>query len=320
MNFTSESRPASGERVGFTIIELLVAMAVTAILAGILLTMTNSVLNAWNRTSGSLSANAEAELIFGMLTEDLQSVLFVNDGNVSFAADVLNNSGSLNGHDWSSSSGNFKPAGTDSNQRGGDIALAETRNGLGGMWLRFFTTGNGGQPQAVAYQIARRHITGDPTSGTNKAPVRYMLYRSTYGTTVRSGYDLMDPTTYMSTGINPLWSPPNGNVIGTNVIDFGVRLYFWNGPILEPAFPYGGSNWSNTPLSYRANGTSGGGEFPNVVDVMVRILTEEGAKQIAALEDGFIPPGTSFDKTWWEIAEANSKVFTQRIYVNTQPF
>src|SRR5690625_7106357 len=62
-------------RRAFTIIELLVATAVTALLAGILLTMTNSVLNSWNRTSGSLSANSEDQLIFGLLKQDLQSAV-----------------------------------------------------------------------------------------------------------------------------------------------------------------------------------------------------------------------------------------------------
>src|SRR5690625_3714716 len=87
-------------RRAFTIIELLVATAVTALLAGILLTMTNSVLNSWNRTSGSLSANSEAQLIFGLLKQDLQSAVFRYNHGVWMAVEVLDTETTIGGRGW----------------------------------------------------------------------------------------------------------------------------------------------------------------------------------------------------------------------------
>ena len=62
-----------------------------------------------------------------------------------------------------------------------------------------------------------------------------------------------------------------------------------------------------------------GDPFPQVVDVMVRILTTEGASVIALFEEGKLPVPSSFEGDsedyWWELAEANSDVFVRRIKV-----
>jgi hypothetical protein len=54
--------------------------------------------------------------------------------------------------------------------------------------------------------------------------------------------------------------------------------------------------------------------YPVAIDVMVRILTDEGAKQIALLESGKI------SGDWWTIALANSNVYTRRIDIKAQAF
>src|SRR5690625_132104 len=178
------SNSGNGNRSGFTIIELLVAAAVTAVLAGILLTMTNGVLRPWHKTTGSPSAHSEAQLTFDMLKEDLQSAVFRHDGGGWLAVEVLDSQASSGGRDWTvtSGSGSFKPDGNISKAldplSSNHLPFDETRYGLGGTWLRFFTTAGGTQPRAVAYQLARRKITGNPTLNTNPAETRYMLYRS----------------------------------------------------------------------------------------------------------------------------------------------
>lgn len=323
-------------RSGFTIIELLVAAAVTAVLAGILLMMTNGVLGAWNRTSGTLSTNGEARLIFSVIKEDLQSAVFRNDHGVWMAVTVLDDTTSIAGKEWTqtSASGNIKPDTTISQKRedtsNPDMPMVETRYGLGGSWLRFFTTGGEAEPRAVAYQLARRKITGDPVDATNPAEVRYMLYRSQVGPggTLARGFNLDKnpsppapaPKAGYTDPTNPIIIPPNAEVLGNNVIDFGVRLYSRNGTTLKPIFPVDLSDeWDDDHLEYFAKG-SATQPYPDVVDVMVRVLTEEGAKLIANLEEGRLPPENgNFEQTWWDIAEEHSQVFTQRIYVNTQP-
>ena len=55
--------------------------------------------------------------------------------------------------------------------------------------------------------------------------------------------------------------------------------------------------------------------YPAVVEVMVRILTPDGIEIIQAYEDD--PARFGGAGKWWELAEANSKVFTRRIEVRS---
>ena len=57
--------------------------------------------------------------------------------------------------------------------------------------------------------------------------------------------------------------------------------------------------------------------FPEVVDVMIRILTTEGESAISALEEGLtpVPAGNNPGEYWWEIAEKYSEVYVRRIKV-----
>ena len=65
--------------------------------------------------------------------------------------------------------------------------------------------------------------------------------------------------------------------------------------------------------------------MPDVVDVMVRILTDEGARLIAAFEANpaipastALPTGVNAQQYWWQVALAHSQVFTRRIVINAQ--
>ncbi|MET0262012.1 MAG: hypothetical protein ABW223_03890, partial [Rariglobus sp.] len=86
--------------------------------------------------------------------------------------------------------------------------------------------------------------------------------------------------------------------------DFGVRVF--EGTTLK--FPVSATDnyaaTSSTPAGY----TTG---FPDSVEVFVRILSAEGAQQLALFENpptGYTPSGT-----WWDIVQANSRVYTRRV-------
>ena len=66
----------------FTVLELLVALAVTAVLSGLLLTISVQVLNTQKQSSNDLETNQVAQLVLDRIEEDLQCALFRNDGNV----------------------------------------------------------------------------------------------------------------------------------------------------------------------------------------------------------------------------------------------
>jgi hypothetical protein len=67
------------------------------------------------------------------------------------------------------------------------------------------------------------------------------------------------------------------------------------------------------------------GGYPDYVEVMVRILTEEGARLLSAYENGdqLAPDAntqTQRDTYWWTLAEQHSVVFTDTIPLPARPF
>jgi prepilin-type N-terminal cleavage/methylation domain-containing protein len=127
------------------------------------------------------------------------------------------------------------------------------------------------------------------------------------------------------------------SVIADNVIDFGVRCYVRDASqatglrIVFPAANETGtaSNAATArllaqlPPNTVTDSTNYNFVMPEVVDVMVRILTDEGARLIALYEQAnsplTIPTGFNAQQYWWQIALANSQVFTRRIVINAQP-
>lgn len=331
-------KPAAGTRA-FTLLELLVAVSITLVIAGLMLTVASGVLNLWRRTQAGHTQATVAKQIFDLLEQDLQSANYRPDTNRWLAADILDTPSGLANHGWLAGPGIMKPAsggsllpwppaGADGNR-----LLADARFGLSGIWLRFVATNvesGGSLPTLIAYQLARRPVTGDPVA-TNLAPVRYALYRSAISNsdTFASGYDVTG-SLYASTSNSPysasstlyraarnVMNPSHANLLASNVVDFGVWLYVRNpdGSLLQ-IYPS-----TTGDLSHQAIGNSAVSEsrYPAVADVMVRILTEEGTALLEAIEANrgvTRPPAYLTDATWWwGVVEANSRVFTQRIEI-----
>jgi hypothetical protein len=124
-----------------------------------------------------------------------------------------------------------------------------------------------------------------------------------------------------------------------NVIDFGVRCYVRDASqpgglrLIFPATASGGfTNATNLPLRSRLapaapleQWSATAHPFPDVVDVMVRFLTEQGAALIANLEKVQAPALTvpqkynnNVQEWWWGIAQENSRVYTRRIVLNAK--
>src|SRR5258708_3395831 len=174
-------RPAEG----FTLLELLVAVIITLVLAGLMLTVVTNTLNLWHRTQDNFSTSAQANLTLDMVERDLQAAIFRKDGGTWLAVDVINNSDNLATHGWLTPTAASKPATTESQRlvpvaAGTTPLIGDARFGLSGVWLRFITTNvesGGSPPIAVAYQIARPPLTGSPVA-TTPADGRYTLFRA----------------------------------------------------------------------------------------------------------------------------------------------
>ncbi|SDS61169.1 prepilin-type N-terminal cleavage/methylation domain-containing protein [Opitutus sp. GAS368] len=324
-------------RCGFTLLELLVAVTITLVLAGLMLTVVTNTLNLWHRTQDKFSTATQAKLLLDLVERDLQAAVFRKDGGPWLAVDVINTPASLTSHGWLVPTTSIKPATTESQRLvpgtvgGATPVISDARFGLSGAWLRFITTNvesAGSLPVAVSYQIARRPVTG-AISAASPADVRYTLFRAAVGAanTQTGGNNVTAPSyasrsaTPAGTRNQPTLTNPNGSdALATNVVDFGVWLHVRDTTTggLRRIFPA-----DNTDLVHVAQDPGAAADanrFPDVADVMVRILTEQGATLLAQMENGAgrvtRPPNYASDaEWWWAVVEANSHVYTRRIEV-----
>ncbi len=363
----------------FTIIELLVALSVTALMVTLMLTIVTNVLSGWNRSTGTLNTGNQARLLLDQIAADLQGAILKRDGKAWLVATIQRDQTSASGDTglsssdvflprWNPSSpltykprgaSSFDPAATrtsttpslnvDAPDRG---KLEQVRFGQAGVWFRFFSTppdSNTGladytATQAISYQLIRAHAGGQ--NATRTTAISYYLFRSVVNAqnTFTAGYDLADPvlsapynTSAGVDGVAGTVRQPNAaHLIANDVIDFGVRIFERDvtGALYE-SFPVRRTTAgvvvtapTSAPFSYVATSNAtpsypwfGGspartvGGIPAVVEVMVRILTPEGVRTIQAYEENPSSFGGASDAKWWELAEANSKVYVRRIEI-----
>jgi len=221
----------------FTLIELLAAVAITLILAGVMLAVVNNTLGLWQKTQHKFNAGTQAKLVFDLLERDLHAAIFRRDDAAWMVATVSNASSTQTIHGWLLAA-KMKPSAAESLRllpEAGNGPLQNARFGVSGAWLRFITTNveaNGALPVAISYQIARRPVSG-AVSSANPGDVRYTLFRSAVSTaaTFSTGYDVQasgygSSSTTPAASRNPktITNPNNADALATNVVDFGAFI------------------------------------------------------------------------------------------------
>lgn len=374
-SFRPVKSPSKSVRArGFTIIELLVAISITAAITTLMLTIVINMLSAWNRSNATLTGGNQARLILDQIAVDLQGIVLRRSPDVMLAATIQRDQSGdgdadITAAEWTGT--DVKPGGSaapngslhvnPSASESKDIATY--RFGQAGVWLRFFTTPPDNSntndraklsaPRAVAYQIVRRQV------GSGSGPFSYQLFRSEVRpysdsagqqpySTFRAGYDLYSSaSTATAKAYNDISdannrgdlapggirSPDANQTIGDGVIDFGVRFYEPdNMNVLKEVFPvdrragakavrtFAATTDTTKELStagaYNAANTSYG--YPTVAEVFLRILTPEGVNIIRNYEENAALVGGPSASKWWELAEANSKVYVRRIELPTR--
>ena len=338
---------------GFTLVELLVASAITVVLAGIMVAILAQMTRTWARASGGLTATQQAEHALDLLARDLQSAVLRRDGRVWLAATVQpdqSGAGDCGGTlgVWSPAvrkPGWANPGTADSSL---DLAPAsgrieDCRFGMAGVWLRFVTDvadrndtiSSTSAPRVVSYQIVRRAVS----SGAGAAQ-RYALFRAEVRpyaddsparerSSWSVGFDVFAPA-YNGTigGGHPgdagtARRPRRDLLLANEVIDIGVRFQRTAADgTRQMLFPTGNGNLGfaattdTTALPTNPTVAAGGMSygFPMEAELFVRVLTEEGARQIEALEAGRLA-GAS----WWELAQAHSVVLTRCVELEVSP-
>jgi len=315
---------------GFTLVELLVATAVTVIIVGLMISMVSNLLTAYNRSSGALSAQSQAGLVLDSLATEIESMVVRNSDDVMLAATIRTDPA---GMEWSQSE---KPTDieiqtVDEEDRFENLdPIEEQKFGKGGVWLRFFSSApsmvaseSDGGVRAIGYSLALDGVTN-----ASEAPLQYMLYRSEIPAlqTFQAGYDL-DPVdggyTEANVGTTPpvpntLLAPTESQIIAGNVVDFGVRFFEISeepGNLRQRGllFPMQ-SDLAEDPPEYLASGT-GSEQYPEVVEIMVRILTPEGERLLEAKRD----PNIDIPIEWWDIVIQNSEVYSRVINIPSKP-
>lgn len=197
---------------GFTLIEILVASAVMALLVGLVITITSQVLNVWNRSGGRLSANQEARIAMELLTQDLETAVFRNRRSATDDSEWFR----IVNADFAPSPNTislqlFSPA-LDRPDGPGDIC-------------------------AISYQLREVDLRGRPATGQRQ----FALFRQ-----------LNDPETtfgLLGTSITS-WGQvvTESDFLVSNIIEFNVRLFEANGnPIDTTEFVFDGLPGTRIP-------------------------------------------------------------------------
>jgi prepilin-type N-terminal cleavage/methylation domain-containing protein len=232
----------------FTLIEVLVASSIMAVLVTIVLSITTRVLDTWSLSSAILTKSSDASIALNYLAQDLESALFRNDRNVWLIADKEKKTGTI--------------------------------------WLRFFThaldrdTGTA-DVNAVSYQLLYINPI-KPSSNKNKI---YGLYRTVKDGEITFNHflgqldqqrrsDFMKKTNFNAVSSSFL----SGNVVGIN-ITFGCKKS--NGNVINTKKSYSHIQF---PLKTATETIIA----PEYADIFLTVVSREGAKLLTAIKEGHI--------------------------------
>lgn len=297
----------------FTIIELSMALSITAILALVTFQFMDSLISVWHQTDKSISIESESRLALNQIEEDLEAAFFAEGNGAMLAVDALFNDGN---------SGRWDPPGK--NARPGTNSFDPTihRYGWAGSWLRFFTADP--SLNAVGYQVVRSPQMTDATDAG------YHLFRGSVrgDHTVAEGLDITageyGDNTEAQILSNPVEviAPRKENIIASNVVDFGVRLYVYEKGADFDGVPEGmrlifpadtSGNLVDTDVEHHATtslSSTPSELYPDAVEVYLRILDKDGAGLIYDLEEY----GSS-NAEWNQIVADHSRLYSRFIKI-----
>lgn len=324
-------------------IELMVAAAITALIAGSLVTIAANSAQVWKRGSSVLQMDNRANFIFSQLESDISSIVwYPGDRARAFFAEVrdfIPSSWSVNHEDrhWGglTNQTNLR-AGADSldltatnlrDLRFGRAGLhlgflARTQDGNNPRVLSMFEHGPKNLPTFVSYQIVRQE---EAWGGMLNS--RYRLYRSV----VRPGYSSDTSfSSFYETGTN--LTDTSGNYRNVTSVSsdmdsdpfhpFSIEIPHPNMVLAEGVVDFGmvAYDADGQEINYVPDGSSmiiDSGDIGSIrsVVIFIRLLTDEGIQLLSQHEIN----GSNGD--WWDdIVLPNSKVFVRRIPIRAMPY
>ena len=281
-------------RSAFTLIEIMVATVVMLILVGLVVQITSSVLNVWNRASGKLSANAEARIAMDLLTQDLQTAVFRNNGQQWLRVEGPEDIDGL--YDSQTVALKlFSPALDRDASSTGDICAIAYR-------LEYQSSFTGGSNVYALYRsIARPDFTFTYLLGSSNDPNSPQLVLDE------------DPVFWnTSTIIN------TENYLVSNIVDFKILIYLNDGSNL----PMNADAESELDLDYVFGGTDAtlnGGIQEELLyaDIILTMVSDDGLELLRLLDEG--RSGTGYSKPE-DVVREHGEQFNRRVYFTSQSF
>jgi prepilin-type N-terminal cleavage/methylation domain-containing protein len=308
-------------RNGFTLIELMAALGVTAVIGYFFISIGRDFVIAWDHVGDSVARETEARGALDTIARDFESAFFREGDDVMFAVDVLNDN---SGAKWEG--GTKRPIAD-----GFDPSLHQY--GWAGLWVRMFTSAP--SFNAVGYRIIRTTIK----DGVGEA--RYMLYRNVASmkatvfeaeaALIEASSDVFDFESGMYLGASGyIVGTDRANILAINVVDFGVRLYVYetdpvnqdpsgdDAPdglrLIFPADESSALESSVESLFHRGStfleAADDEDRYPDVVEVFLRVLNQDGADEILEMEEA------GDDSLWVETVEKKSRLYRRYIRVS----
>ena len=288
-------------RSAFTLIEIMVATVVMIVLTGLVIQITGEVLKVWNRSSGKLSANAEARIALDLLTQDLETAIFRN-----------------NEQQWLRVEAPVDPGGNYTNQT---VALKFFSPALDRQ--KFEADGITPIPGdicGIAYRLAFKESYA---GGENV----YALYR--FIETPRNTFDeLMGPSIttpdVQKSLTGGVWTESSvtdeQNYLASNIIEFKVILYEDDGST-DPQ-PVNANDDGNVTTNYFYGGIDGSSLPLLYADITLTVISGEGLQLMQRVDsDG--PSGTGYKGSKSEatasIVREHGEVFTRRVNFLARP-
>ena len=294
----------------FTLIEIMVATVVMIVLTGLVIQITSEVLKVWNRSSGKLSANAEARIAMDLLTQDLETAVFRNNG-LRWLEDETKEIASVAGYQPQTINLLlFSPAldrplkDKDSKVIPGDICAVQYE-------LVYQNPVSGGSSRAEDNMFALHRRVIDPSTTFNQ------IMGEGNQETFTSWDDAIVTPVVTTLSLDPYPAPEDSNnYLAGHVANFIVDFYVVDDEGDEVKVP--------SPIKFGGTAPTVGSSAPSLAfplayaEISLTILSDEGTKLLQNLDAN--RGGTGFDFGDGEgIVRQHGEVFTRRVNFLARP-
>lgn len=334
--------PSKHKEAGFTVIELMAAAIITALIGAALVMVASNATILWKRGTGVMSIDNRANFVLDILEKDLGSIIWnVNNPEEGFEARIRNNTSNLTAWRYTDTSGSgsrgweglnsthLRPTGSSSLVLTGDIL--NRRFGQGGIQLTFIARTSDGDsprimgmapegpqhlPTMISYQIVRQEESWGPMKNS-----WYRLFRSVVRPGPQEGGSEGEEDNFYKLGAdltNSKYRPTSLSHKNDRFHPETLSIPHPDMVLADGIVDFGivAFNEKGEEIPYQSNEVISSNDILKIrsVVVLIRLLTEDGVQALSQYEAN----GGTGD--WWDdVVIPNSKVYLRRIPIRVTP-